>query len=61
MDIFDKQNKKIIAIDTRVQEIESGLLYRMSEVDKKLKILTDLEQERKGQVAHNHGLIDSLF
>ena len=61
MDIFDKQNKKIIAIDTRVQEIESGLLYRMSEVDKKLKILTDLETERKGQVAHNHGLIDSLF
>ena len=33
----------------------------MSEVDKKLKIFTDLEAERKGQVAHNHGLIDSLF
>ena len=36
MDIFDRQNEKIVAIDTKVQEVESGLLYRMSEVDKQL-------------------------
>ena len=54
MDIFDRQNEKIVAIDTKVQEVESGLLYRMSEVDKQLEILNDLERERKASVKHNH-------
>ena len=52
MDIFDKQNEKILAIDTKVKEIEATFNFQVEEVKQELVVLDNKQGEAKKTVKH---------